>query len=172
MRHQLFPMKWGKKTLFADKRKEDNQGSYAEKKKRIADEEVLFSFSDLIPVSSISSPSTISSNFIFNQLSYFSTFFIWSLVQKRGFKLACNWFSNFKHLAIMSLQTRVKNLLTAGFPAFTLDIQMGISWTFDIKIKWFKSPNSSTRSGRQIWWKIRSEIRQIWWKIRSEIKSF
>jgi len=139
MRHQLFPLKWGKKkTWFANKKKEDNRVSCAEKKERIADEEALFSFSDLIPVSSISLPGKISSNFIFNQLPYFSTFSIWSLVQKRGFKLACNWSSNFKHLAIVSLQTRAKNLLTAGFTAFTLDIQTGISWTSKIEIKRFK----------------------------------
>ena len=34
----------------------------------------------------------------------------------------------------------------------TLDIQMGISWAFDIEIKWFKNPNSSTCPGRQLWW--------------------
>jgi hypothetical protein len=58
----------------------------------------------------------------------------------------------------VSLQTRAKILLTAGFPTFTLDIQTGISWASDIEIKRFKIPNSSTHSGLQIWWKIRSEI--------------
>jgi hypothetical protein len=60
--------------------------------------------------------------FIFNHPPYFSTFPIWSLVQK-GFKLACNWSSIFKHLAIVSLQTRAKILLAAGIPAFTLDFK-------------------------------------------------
>jgi hypothetical protein len=46
---------------------------------------------------------------------------------KKGFKLACNLSSNFKHLAIVSLQTRAKILLTTRIPAFTLDIQTGIS---------------------------------------------
>jgi hypothetical protein len=54
-------------------------------------------------------------------------------------------------------QTQVGTLLTTGFSAFTLDIQTGISWAFDIEIKGFKSPNSSTRSGLQIWWRIWSE---------------
>jgi hypothetical protein len=45
--------------------------------------------------------------FIFNHPPYFSTFSIWSLVQK-GFKLACNWSLIFKHFAIVSLQTRAK----------------------------------------------------------------
>jgi hypothetical protein len=58
----------------------------------------------------------------------------------------------------VSLQTRAKILLTTGFPAVTLDIQTGISWASDIEIKRFKIPNSSTRSGLQIWWKIWSEI--------------
>jgi len=31
-----------------------------------------------------------------------------------------------------------------------LDIQMRISWAFDIEIKWFKSPNSSTRLGLKL----------------------
>jgi len=60
--------------------------------------------------------------FIFNHPPYFSTFSIWSLV-KKGFKLACNWSSIFKHLAIVSLQTRAKILLAAGIPAFTLDFK-------------------------------------------------
>jgi len=47
--------------------------------------------------------------------------------KKKKFKLACNWFSNFKHLAIVSLQTWAKILLAAEIPAFTLDIQTRIS---------------------------------------------
>ena len=46
---------------------------------------------------------------------------------KKSFKLACNWSSNFKHLAIVSLQTWAKILLLAGIPTFTLDIQTRIS---------------------------------------------
>jgi len=62
---------------------------------------------------------------IFNHPPYFSTFPFgpWS---KKGFKLACNWSSNFKHLAIMSLQIWAKILLAAGIPTFMLDIQTGI----------------------------------------------
>jgi hypothetical protein len=64
------------------------------------------------------------SSFIFLVLAPFP-FGTWS---KKGFKLACNWSSNFKHLAIVSLQTRAKQiLLEAGIPAFTLDIQTRIS---------------------------------------------
>jgi hypothetical protein len=44
-------------------------------------------------------------------------------------------------------KTRAGTFLAAGFSAFSLDIHMGISWAFDIEIKWFKSPNSSTRLG-------------------------
>jgi hypothetical protein len=58
----------------------------------------------------------------------FEYFFLKKRKFKRsGFKLAWNWSSNFKHLAIVSLQTRAKILLTTGFPAVTLDIQTGIS---------------------------------------------
>jgi len=44
----------------------------------------------------------------------------------------------------------------------TLDIQMGISWVFDIEIEWFKTPNSSTCTGLQLWWRIQSEINSFW----------
>jgi len=44
----------------------------------------------------------------------------------------------------------------------TLDIQTGISWAFDIEIKRFKSPYSSTRPGLQLWWRIQSEINSFW----------
>ena len=47
---------------------------------------------------------------------------------KKGFKLACNWSSIFKHLAIVSLQTWAKTiLLAAGISTSTLDIQTRIS---------------------------------------------
>ena len=66
--------------------------------------------------------------FIFNPPPYFSTFFHLVLGPKKGFKLACNWSSIFKHLAIVSLQTRAKKiLLMAGISTSTLDIQTGIS---------------------------------------------
>ena len=53
------------------------------------------------------------------------------------------WAKFRSHLDLESdLQTRAKNLLAAGFSAFTLDIQTGISCTYDIKIKRFKNPNS------------------------------
>jgi hypothetical protein len=39
---------------------------------------------------------------------------------------------------------------------------MGISWASDIEIKWFKSPNSSTRLGLKLWWKSRSEIKSFY----------
>jgi len=67
------------------------------------------------------------SNFIFNQLPYFNAFSLWSLGPKKGFKLAWNWPSNFKHLAIVSLQTRAKILFAIGILAFTVDIQTKIS---------------------------------------------
>jgi len=41
-------------------------------------------------------------------------------------------------------------LPVAEFSALTLYIQMGISWASDIEIKWFKSPNSSTRLGLKL----------------------
>jgi hypothetical protein len=44
----------------------------------------------------------------------------------------------------------------------TLDIQTGISWVFDIEIEWFKTPNSSTCTGLQLWWRIQSEINSFW----------
>jgi hypothetical protein len=44
----------------------------------------------------------------------------------------------------------------------TLDIQTRISWASDIKIKWFKSPNSSTRLGLKLWWRSRSEIKSFY----------
>jgi hypothetical protein len=63
----------------------------------------------------------------------------------------------------VSLQTRAKQiLLEAGIPAFTLDIQTRISWASDIEIKRFKSPNSSTCPGLQLWWRIQSEINSFW----------
>jgi len=80
---------------------------------------------------------------------------------KKGFKLACNWSSNFKHLAIVSLQTQAKLFLAAGIPVFTLDIQTRISWASDIKIKRFKSPNLYTRPGLQLWWRVWSEIKSF-----------
>jgi hypothetical protein len=43
----------------------------------------------------------------------------------------------------------------------TLDIQTGISWVFDIEIEWFKTPNSSTCTGLQLWWRIQSEIKFV-----------
>jgi hypothetical protein len=49
-------------------------------------------------------------------------------------------------------------LPAAEFSALMLDIQMGISWASNIEIKWFKSPNSSTRLGLKLWWRSRSEI--------------
>jgi hypothetical protein len=123
----------------------------------------LFSFSDRIFVLQFLHRAKFLSNFIFNQLSYFSTCSIWSLVKKKkSFKLACNWFSNFKHLAIVSLQTWAKIFLAAEIPAFTLDIQTRMSWASDIKIKQFKSPNSSTCPGLHLWWRIRSEINSFW----------
>jgi hypothetical protein len=53
-------------------------------------------------------------------------------------------------------------LPAAEFSALTLDIQMGISWASDIEIKWFKSSNSSTRLGLQLWWRSRSEIKSFY----------
>jgi hypothetical protein len=53
-------------------------------------------------------------------------------------------------------------LPAAEFSALTLDIQMGISWASDIEIKWFKSPNSSTRLGLKLWWRSRSEIKSFY----------
>jgi len=43
-----------------------------------------------------------------------------------------------------------------------LDIQTGISWAFDIEIKRFKSSNSSTFPGLQLWWRIQTEINSFW----------
>jgi hypothetical protein len=54
-----------------------------------------------------------------------------------------------------------KIILAAGIPAFTLDIQTGISWASDIEIKRFKSPNLSTRLGLQLWWRSRREIKSF-----------
>ena len=53
-------------------------------------------------------------------------------------------------------------LPAAEFSALTLDIQMGISWASDIEIKWFKSSNSSTRLGLQLWWRSQSEIKSFY----------
>jgi hypothetical protein len=53
-------------------------------------------------------------------------------------------------------------LPAAEFSALTLNIQMGISWASDIEIKWFKSPNSSTRLGLKLWWRSRSEIKSFY----------
>jgi hypothetical protein len=53
-------------------------------------------------------------------------------------------------------------LLTAEFYALTLDIQMEISWASDIKINWFKSPNSSTCLGLKLWWRSWSEIKSFY----------
>jgi hypothetical protein len=79
-------------------------------------------------VSSISSFGKIPYNFIFNQLPYFSTFSIWSLVRKR----ASNWPAiGLQTLSILQLcpckLRQKKILLAAGILAFTLDIQMEIS---------------------------------------------
>jgi hypothetical protein len=43
----------------------------------------------------------------------------------------------------------------------SLDIQMWISWAFDIEIKWFKNSNSSTHVGLQLSWRIRGEIKSF-----------
>ena len=59
-------------------------------------------------------------------------------------------------------RTWAKTLLAARNPFSTLDIQTGISWAFDIKIKRFKNPNSSTCPGLQLWWRIQSEINSFW----------
>jgi hypothetical protein len=53
-------------------------------------------------------------------------------------------------------------LPAAEFSALTLDIQMGISWASNIKIKWFKSPNSFTCLGLKLWWRSRSEIKSFY----------
>jgi hypothetical protein len=53
-------------------------------------------------------------------------------------------------------------LPAAEFSTLTLDIQMGISWASDIEIKWFKSPNSSTRLGLKLWWRSQSEIKSFY----------
>jgi hypothetical protein len=84
------------------------------------------------------------------------------LVQKQKSKLARNWSSNFKHLAIVSLQTRAKILLAAGFSTFRLDIQTWISWASDIEIKQFRNQNSSTRIRLQLSWRIQSQIKSFW----------
>jgi hypothetical protein len=39
---------------------------------------------------------------------------------------------------------------------------MGISSASDIEIKWFKSPNSSTRLGLKLWWRSQSEIKSFY----------
>jgi hypothetical protein len=107
--------------------------------------------------------SKIPSNFIFNQLPYFSTFFNSVFgPKKKSFKVARNWSSNFKHLAIVSLQTWAKILLATGFSTFRLGIQTWISWASDIKIKWFRNQNSSTRTGLQLLWRIQSKIKSFW----------
>ena len=89
--------------------------------------------------------------FIFNHLPYFSTFSIWSLVQKR----ASNWPTiGLQTLSILQLCPcklgQKTFLLAAGIPTFTLDIQTRISRDSDIKIKRFKSSNLSTRLGLQL----------------------
>jgi len=53
-------------------------------------------------------------------------------------------------------------LPAAEFSALMLDIQMGISWASDIEIKWFKSPNSSTRLRLKLWWRSQSEIKSFY----------
>ena len=58
-------------------------------------------------------------------------------------------------------RTWAKILLAAGISTFTLDIQTGISWASDIEIKQFKSPNSSTCPGLQLWWRIQIEIKSF-----------
>ena len=60
---------------------------------------------------------------------------------------------------VFLMQTRVSTLLAVEFSTFSLDIQTGISWASDIKIKRFKSPKLSTRSGLQLWWRSQSEIK-------------
>jgi len=60
------------------------------------------------------------------------------------------------------VQTWVNILLAAEFSTFMLDIQMGTSWASDIEIKWFKSSNSSTCLGLQLWWRSRSEIKSFY----------
>ena len=78
----------------------------------------------------------------------FYHFSIQSLVQKKSFE--------------SGLRTWAKILFAAGIPAFTLNIQMGISWASDIKIKRFKSPDSSTCPRLQLWWRIQGEINSFW----------
>ena len=162
MRHQLFYLKWSKKkTWFVNKRKEDNRGIRAEKKERIADGEALFSFFDLILVLQFLHPAKFL--LILSSINSFILapfpFGPWS---KKGLQIGLQLVLIFKHLAIVSLQTRAKKvLLAAGIPTFTLDIQTGISWASDIKIKWFKNLNLSTRPGLQLWWKSWSEIKSF-----------
>jgi len=59
-------------------------------------------------------------------------------------------------------KTRVGILLAAGYSAFTLDIQKGISWASDIKIRGLKNLNSSTHTGLQLSWRIQSDINLFW----------
>jgi len=54
------------------------------------------------------------------------------------------------------------------FPAFLLDIQMGIYWASDIEIKRFKSSNSSTHTRLQLSWRIQSEKKSFW---RTELQT-
>ena len=78
----------------------------------------------------------------------FYHFSIQSLVQKKSFE--------------SGLRTWAKILFAAGIPAFTLNIQTGISWASDIEIKRFNSQNSSKYPRLQLWWRIQGEINSFW----------
>ena len=79
----------------------------------------------------------ISSNFILNQLPYFSIFLIQSLVQKTSFTLARNWSSNFKNLAIRSLES---NLQTQVKPSHSRILCFHIKYSnMNILSSWYRN---------------------------------
>ena len=63
---------------------------------------------------------------------------------------------------VFRAKTRTGILLTSWFSTFTLDIETRISWAFDIDIRRFKNPNSSTHIGLQLLWRIQSHMKWSW----------
>ena len=57
----------------------------------------------------------------------------------------------------LELQSQAWILFAVGFSVRACNTQMGISGASDIRIRWFKSPNSSTLPGIQLGWGSKSK---------------
>jgi hypothetical protein len=110
---QLLPLKWGNKNMVCSspfkREKHENWTGNCRKKERKTGLAVQIKtwFFQFLPSAKFL---LILSSINFLILAPFP----FGPRSKKGFKLACNWSSNFKHLAIVSLQTRAKKNPSRG----------------------------------------------------------